>query len=262
MELQYKIECSLAGMIDTSSPETPLRSRLDTLKAYRRARTALSWKNAQLNIPYKSDAEGIAIFVFGPVCCLLSDGTVRFIQPECPLRGITRQEWTVDILEIELEDLVYDHSQRLLVLVERMPGCVFYTNVCGNYLSNNRPGYNWRIHLRSSDTGYPHPLAAQSSIDFLETDMGGLVPDDLGEDIEVEVKQYAAMVAALFTGRHDYIITRLRVWNWKTGEELYVSSVVPSIKLICFSMDIDEPSLASIRRVRHLQPVWELRFPG
>lgn len=215
----------MAAVVDTSTARTPIISRLNTLKAYRASRMALSWKKAPSHIEF--NRIGTQIRVFGPAFCLLSNRTLRFIQPGCSPRGTRRHEWTINELDFRPEDWTYDYSQQLLVLIERISVCVFRTNLCLHYSLKHRVEtveYERRIHLCSSDTGKPHLLATKSTIDFT---FGG-------DDVTVQVRQYAAMVAVLVV-EQDYItISMLSVWNWKTGELLYVSHVGFSIRPISF----------------------------
>lgn len=117
MELRHRIECYVAGVIDVSSPMASTRSRLNALTAYRKARTTLSWKKLDTDVPLSHNTE---IRVFGPVCCLLSRRSLRFVQPERPLLQQTRREWSISDIGFDPIEFCYDHSQRLLVLLEEV----------------------------------------------------------------------------------------------------------------------------------------------
>lgn len=117
LELEYRIECWVAGMIDISPSTATTSSRLDSLRAYRKARTEHAWKKRSPDVEF--NRHGTRIYVFGPVCCLQTRNAVRFLQIECPFRGLPRREWTIDLsLEFEPGSLTYDHSQRLLILTQ------------------------------------------------------------------------------------------------------------------------------------------------
>ena len=204
-------------MADIPSPNTNLRHRREALKAYRKARTEPSWVKIAPDIDF-SDFVGFG--VFGPVYCLLSDDSLKFVQPECRYRGRERREWTLEDLKFPPKAFAYDHSQQLLMLVERTSPYATTIADCIDYLPNNsRTGLVWRLHLLCSNTGNPHPLSMKPFLEF-SCDQEGISPQWHNF---VEIRQYAAMVLVFFRIVHE--VSMLWVWNWKTGTLLYVSLV-------------------------------------
>ena len=207
-------------MADVPSPNTKMKDRREALRAYRKVRTTLSWIKAAPDTHFPAHT---TVRAFGPVCCLLSDRSLRFIQPECQYRGREKLDWTLENLEFAPKAFAYDHSQRLLMLIERTsPYVITVADSVDGSPNNSRTEYMWRLHLRCSNTGNPHPLSPKPFIEF-RCDYGATSTQNHWWKSVIEIRQYASIIVVNFLIFSEVSI--FWTWNWKTGALLYVSLV-------------------------------------
>ena len=125
LDLQYKIECYLAGVVDGDTKAFSLKERLDRLRTWRK-----SWETGSAseefsiplfrpetndpNLPFKLSGS-----VFAKVRHDQSIQLIHMYQIPSTCRNIPRKEWAVSTpVSHHIAMLAIDHSQRLLVVLE------------------------------------------------------------------------------------------------------------------------------------------------
>lgn len=222
--LQYTIELAAAGKEDNPRCILDYASRLDTLRKYQDAWRALRWTEVE-NIDM---LQGNLWELSGGVLAQTSRGNTEILFRQLPsrIRKIEQKTWSVSTQELHLRDFTMDPSQDLMVLI----ACSIppYVLSCSSFnFIQHLSRYQDRclettIHLRSLQTGNPHPLAVNPPVLRHRKTYLGISRFDF--TIQV-CKDRVAVHFHTAVDIHNQALPQsdLLVWNWRTGTLLLVS---------------------------------------
>ncbi|KAF7798518.1 hypothetical protein EIP86_009739 [Pleurotus ostreatoroseus] len=113
IEVQYKIDCGVYGMVDGNTHKYTVFERRERLKAMQDA-----WAKG-------TPSETFEVFddyytrIFGSICARLDgESTIHMYQIPSKFRNIPKREWSV-YLSFAVHKFSIDHSQRLLIVLEK-----------------------------------------------------------------------------------------------------------------------------------------------
>ncbi|KAF8221337.1 hypothetical protein L208DRAFT_1328446 [Tricholoma matsutake] len=193
-ELQYIIELSLDGMMDSSSSALSHADRLAKLRDRRKAWSSLSWKKRSvIQMRGLCHAYELVEGVF-----VKASGGLNFLASWLPSSTDEGRQIRRGSLEMEARDFAIDPGQDLIIFVEE-----------GDPPSLPDEGKFIRLLIRTISTHEAHPAAEVDIFQFF-------IAPDLHHGVVVSniIIQIADDILAVFfsTGFH-----RLLLWNWKEG---------------------------------------------
>lgn len=139
VHLQYNLECYLAGVADGFS-KLSVGERLNNLREWRAARRRFQWTSHTRNTlswfeSYGPSGTHYDLVSFGSVYCERLHRTITIVQPPSKYAGREARQWVLEDVGFIPWRWTYDHSQRLLVLVEYP--YVIITRLRSNGLTHN-----------------------------------------------------------------------------------------------------------------------------
>ena len=118
--LQYRIQCTLAGVTDGPGADAvTVSERMHRLTAWNEACKTLRWTDPDPTpVPMQDLPEWVG--AFGPAYCELYEEKLVVVQPPSPSRGRESREWTIRVEDLGFSPsgVAYDHSHRVLALLE------------------------------------------------------------------------------------------------------------------------------------------------
>ncbi|GJE88267.1 F-box protein [Phanerochaete sordida] len=203
--LRFRVACFLAGVVQGPAarglPLCPDR----TIELER-------WKSLQRKGLHSENAPtetlpGIShrIVAGGPAYCELLARRVTVIQPASERTRKQARRWTLPPLEFDPWGLACDHSQRLLIFL--VPALV---------------AREWSIHVRSSETGKPHPSALNTRYTVERCP-----PPASSNNMQLLIYGPMLVITSQISrrGSRGYIV-RCCVLDWKSGLSLLDTSSV------------------------------------